>query len=68
MRLINVNSLQLENRNASSRPYAILSHTWLRETGAEVSFQEFQASSTDGSLDHRPGFQKIRAFCAGKYT
>ncbi|EME80342.1 uncharacterized protein MYCFIDRAFT_166675 [Pseudocercospora fijiensis CIRAD86] len=57
MRLIDIETLELQDFEIPPPPYAILSHRW---TNDEISFQSF---STPGKR-HGPGFNKIRDFCA----
>jgi hypothetical protein len=57
MRLINVQTLQLEKFfESSTPPYAILSHTWGVE---EVTYLEFQGGGGPG----KQGFGKIKNCC-----
>jgi hypothetical protein len=55
MRLINVDTLQLEEF-IHPPPYAILSHTWGKE---EVTFQDMNSPARE----RMKGWQKILAFC-----
>lgn len=66
MRLINVETLRLEEFFDAKRPkYAILSHTWGK---AEVSLQEWEKwqdgdASTQDLIESKRGFQKIKEAC-----
>ena len=57
MRLINIQTLQLEEFMGRTPPYAILSHTWGAE---EVTFQEFHHP---GIRQKKSGFNKIALTC-----
>lgn len=57
MRLININTLELETFHESEKPpYACLSHRWGKDN-EELSFQEF--AQKHESITQRPGFRKI---------
>ncbi|KAK3323172.1 heterokaryon incompatibility protein-domain-containing protein [Cercophora scortea] len=61
MRLINVNSYEVEEFYGSAVPkYAILSHTW---GDAEASFQQWTSRLTRLRKMNRPGFSKVFAAC-----
>ena len=58
MRLLNVNSLELEEFIGDSAPkYAILSHTWTTE---EVTFQDWTNRAT---RQKKKGYSKILGAC-----
>jgi hypothetical protein len=59
IRLINVNTLSLEEFHEKPPEYAILSHTW---GDSEVSFQEWQRNEPD--TKEKQGYEKIRGACA----
>ncbi|KAK4501119.1 hypothetical protein PRZ48_006925 [Zasmidium cellare] len=61
MRLINAKTLTLEPVSGpDEKPYAILSHTWLRPSHQEVTFQDF----ADAVIrETKPGFNEIREAC-----
>jgi Heterokaryon incompatibility protein (HET) len=62
MRLINAETLRLEEFNDGNIPlYAILSHTW-GPAGSEISFQDMQDLSLE--LKDRQGYAKITGCCA----
>jgi hypothetical protein len=50
-----VRSIVLENTK-----YAILSHTWLRESDSEISYGDWQIGQHD---TQKPGYQKLANFC-----
>jgi len=59
MRLINTETLKLEEFTASTPPYAILSHTW-HDDGPEVSMADMLAIPQSDD----PKFAKIRGICS----
>ena len=59
MRLINVNTLQMEEFAVPPKSYAVLSHVW-GMADDEVSYQVFQDTS---QREGKPGFAKIKATC-----
>ncbi|KAF2163446.1 hypothetical protein M409DRAFT_68399 [Zasmidium cellare ATCC 36951] len=61
MRLIHAEKLELEYvATPDEKAYAILSHTWLRPSQQEVTFQDFSDPAVRAT---RPGFHKIRECC-----
>jgi hypothetical protein len=64
MRLINVETLQLEEFMSDPPPYAILSHTWTRE---EVTFDDLRKRAPGELLsshgDLNAGWRKIHQTC-----
>ena len=63
MRLINVKTLQLEDRPDRNGSYAVLSHTWAHDSRGEIGLADFQKEATTGALNDHPGFQKIKGGC-----
>ena len=59
MRLLNTTTLALESFPSRPPPYAILSHTWLTEEGAEPTLRDVLA----GTHTDKPGWAKIVDFC-----
>ncbi|KAI8963150.1 HET-domain-containing protein [Daldinia sp. FL1419] len=62
MRLINVDTLQLEEFfGKDTPPYAILSHTWNGNT--EVTFKEWERAAIDDTIKSKGGYAKIVGAC-----
>ncbi|CAH0055075.1 unnamed protein product [Clonostachys solani] len=62
MRLINVETLQLETFIVDIPPFAILSHTWGPD-GEEISFQDIQDIQNESLEKQCKGMEKLRGCC-----